>query len=58
MPGTVLTWIEYFFPSRGQVWASGRRYRNPIIQVGYTLALYAAIVFLIVLAIFGHHQGR
>jgi hypothetical protein len=44
-PGAMLIWVEYMFPRRGQVWASGRRYGNRIIQIVYSLGLYVIVGF-------------
>jgi hypothetical protein len=43
MPGSVMMWFEFMFPKRGDVYASGRRYGNPLLQVVYTLVFYAVI---------------
>jgi hypothetical protein len=44
MPGSVLMWIQYMFPERGHVYASGRRYGNRVIQFFYTLIIYGLLI--------------
>jgi hypothetical protein len=46
MPGAVLMWWEYMFPSRGQVYATGRRHDNRIVQFLYTMGLYVGLAVL------------
>ena len=45
MPGSVLIWWEYFFPRRGDVWASARRPGNQAVEVLMTLAIYGIVAF-------------
>ena len=43
MPGALLIWVDYFFPRRGGGRASARRPGNRIMEVLFTLAVYAAV---------------
>jgi len=45
MPGAVSMWFQYMFPRRGQVYATGRRYRNRTVQFIYTMMIYALLAF-------------
>jgi hypothetical protein len=56
MPGAVLMWVEYMFPKHGQVYASGRRYGNRLIQFLYTIGFYV-VVAIIVIALVKHQNG-
>ena len=50
MPGSIALWVNYFYPKRGQVWASGRQAQNKIVTVITTLGIYltwAIILFLL-----------
>lgn len=44
MPGSLLMWLEYMFPGKGHVYATGRRYRNRVVQAMYTAAIYFVII--------------
>jgi hypothetical protein len=46
MPGSIALWINYMFPKRGQVWASGRQAQNKIITVMTTLSIYLTLAIL------------
>ena len=55
LPGKIALWVEYMFPSKGQVWASSRRYGNPLVEVMYAAVFWViAVIFLIAWA----GQGR
>ena len=45
MPGSLLIWWNYYFPSRGDVWASGRRPGNRVVEVVMTFVVYGLLVF-------------
>lgn len=47
MPGSILIWWDYYFPRRGDVWASARRPGNRVVEVLMTLAIYAFVGFII-----------
>jgi hypothetical protein len=49
MPGSIALWINYMYPRRGQVWASGRQAQNRIVTVITTLSIYVSVVMMIVL---------
>lgn len=46
LPGRIIAWLEYFFPGRGQVWASGRRKDNEIVHFLFSTAVYAFLGYL------------
>ncbi len=48
MPGAVVLWLEYMFPGRGQVYASGRRRGSKVVQFLYTLGVYAITGFILI----------
>ena len=43
MPGSIVIWWEYYFPRRGDVWASARRPGNRTVEMLMTLALYGVV---------------
>lgn len=44
MPGKVILWIEYMFPSRvSGVFGSARRRNVPLIQLLYSISFYITI---------------
>ena len=47
MPGSILIWWEYYFPRRGDVWASARRPGNWVVEVLMTLAVYGLVGFVL-----------
>jgi hypothetical protein len=57
MPGMAMTWIEYMFPSRGNVYASGRRKDNTLVHVIYSLGIWAFVSY-ITLAIVANHKPK
>ncbi len=56
LPGKILLWIEYMFPGRGQVWASSRRYGNPVVEVLYAAGLW--VVALICILVWTGSGGK
>lgn len=48
-------WFEYMFPKHGQVYASGQRYGNKVIQFLYTMVFY--LVAAIVVGALVKHQS-
>lgn len=56
MPGSVILWLRYMYPERGQVWASHRQAQNKIVTVLTTLSLYATIVILVLLGMATPHR--
>lgn len=46
-PGSLILWFSYMFPTRGQVWGSGRRAQNRIVTVMTTLSLYLFVAIYI-----------
>lgn len=55
MPGTVLLWIQYMFPSSGNVWASGRRYNadSALLKILYSLAVWGLSAIFLSALLFG-----
>lgn len=51
MPGECILWFEYYFPARGQVYGTGRRYGNKTVTVMTTLAFYASLGILFGIAV-------
>jgi hypothetical protein len=49
MPGSIALWINYMYPRRGQVWASGRQAQNRIVTVITSLGIYFMIGMLLLL---------
>lgn len=47
MPGTLILWFSYMFPTRGQIWGSDRRAQNRIVTVMTTLSLYLFVTIWI-----------
>jgi hypothetical protein len=51
MPGAILLWSQYMFPSRGSILVSRRRAENRILQMLLTLSIYcvigAALIYLV-----------
>ncbi|HEV2570904.1 MAG TPA: hypothetical protein VGU72_04140 [Beijerinckiaceae bacterium] len=55
-PGIVIMWWEYMFPPRGQVYATGRRYRNRIVQVIYTIGFYVVVLLFLFFILLPPHK--
>lgn len=46
MPGSVMLWFEYMFPrSISGSMGSARRRKSQLVQLWYTLGLYAVVIF-------------
>ncbi len=43
MPGAALLWMQYKFPSKGDVLASARRYGDPVVEFLYTMMIYGGL---------------
>ncbi|WER45133.1 hypothetical protein CupriaWKF_12530 [Cupriavidus sp. WKF15] len=56
MPGAILMWFEYMFPSRGDVLASKRRHGNRLLQVWYSLGIYT-VILVSLFFMFRFHKG-
>ena len=48
-PGKAILWWEYMFPKRGQVYASGRRYGNSIVEILTSIGFWFAAAYSVVL---------
>jgi hypothetical protein len=53
-PGSTVICLRYMFPGRGKVLASGRRFREPFVEVVYTLWLYVMVGSMTFLVWFMH----
>ncbi|MES2010563.1 MAG: lysozyme inhibitor LprI family protein [Pseudomonadota bacterium] len=60
MPGAAFMWLEYMFPSRGDVLASKRRYGSKPIQFWYSLGIYGVLIVSLLMWAVSHRsaQGR
>ncbi|MEW6437776.1 MAG: hypothetical protein AB1508_11500 [Pseudomonadota bacterium] len=47
MPGSIALWVNYFYPRRGQVWASGRQAQNKVVTVITTLSIHFTLAMLL-----------
>lgn len=48
MPGKVILWLEYMFPSRiPGVFGSARRRNVPLLQIMYSIYFYVSVMFFI-----------
>lgn len=47
LPGKLFAWFQYMFPGRGQVWASSRRYGNPLVEMLYAGCFWVALAFVL-----------
>jgi len=45
-PGTVILWLNYYFPKNGEVWVSARRKGNPLMELLYSVVI-AGLVWMI-----------
>lgn len=43
MPGALVLWMQYKFPTKGDVLASARRYGDPGVEFLYTMMIYAVL---------------
>ena len=48
LPGVIVLWVQYYFPSKGQLWASRRRKDNFVVQVLYSVGLWVLLAFVLV----------
>jgi hypothetical protein len=44
LPGRTILWVQYYFPEKGQLWASRRRKDNVIVQVIYSVGFWIAVI--------------
>lgn len=51
MPGSIALWLNYFYPRRGQVWASGRQAQNKVVTVITTLGIYFTFAMMLFLSV-------
>jgi hypothetical protein len=58
MPGTVILWWQYYFLKHSDVWASARRKDHPGMQLLYSLAFWAAVLFLVWIFVASHSTSR
>jgi len=54
MPGAVMLWWGYMFPGRGRVYASGRRYKNRVVEFMYSTVFWAVVAFFA----YAHYVGK
>jgi len=52
MPGAIILWAQYIFPSRGNILVSRRRAENRILQVLLTLSVYCAALGALIYLLF------
>jgi len=50
LPGVVMLWVQYMFPSGGMsaVASTSRRVRSPVMTAVYSAAFYMVALFLII----------
>lgn len=48
MPGRILTWLSFMWPTKGDVWASRRRYGNASVEVTYSIIFWIVLVLILV----------
>lgn len=48
LPGIVILWAGYMFPSPGNGIGSGRRVRSPLVTIGYSVGFYALMFLFLV----------
>lgn len=58
MPGAALMWLEYMFPSRGDVLASKRRYGSKPIQLWYSLGIYGVVIVSLLMWAVSHRAAQ
>ena len=46
LPGRLITWAQYMFPAKGQVWASARRKDSVMVQALFSFLVWGAILWL------------
>jgi hypothetical protein len=46
LPGAVLLWIQYYFPSNGRVLVSARQRGNPIMEFIFSIGFWGFLIFL------------
>jgi hypothetical protein len=52
-PGTLILWLNYYFPKDGEVWVSARRKGNPTMELLYSLAFWAVATIVILMFVSG-----
>src|SRR5262249_45115979 len=58
IPGAAMLWIEYHFPRRGGVIATGRRYRSQLCRVIYSAVFWGFALALIGAQIYGAFESN
>jgi hypothetical protein len=53
VPGTLILWLNYYFPKDGEVWVSARRKGNPTMELLYSLAFWAVVTIVILMFVSG-----
>ncbi len=46
LPGQLITWLQYMFPPRGQLWASRRRLDSGVIHFMFSIGFYVGLLML------------
>lgn len=46
MPGIVILWIQYMFPSSGRVLVSARHKNSPVMEVLASLAFWGVVLYI------------
>jgi hypothetical protein len=47
LPGKALMWLDYYFPGKGQVYASARRMGNPVFEVVFSIVFWVSLVLIV-----------
>jgi hypothetical protein len=52
-PGALILWWRYYFAKRGSIALSARQKGNAMMELGYSLAFWGALVFTVFLFVLG-----
>ncbi|MBQ69066.1 hypothetical protein CL689_03295 [Candidatus Saccharibacteria bacterium] len=47
LPGKIINWVQYMWPSRGDIWASRRRYGDSSTEIMYSIGVWAFVVVIV-----------
>lgn len=49
MPGKIINWVHYMWPSRGDIWASRRRYGDSGTEIMYSIGVWAVVIVAVLI---------
>lgn len=55
MPGRILTWLSFMWPTKGDIWANRRRYGNASVEVTYSIIFWIVLGLIVISSLRSDH---